>query len=172
MKPEALPEQVSNPYTPPATAEVRAGSTAPAIGVAETVSERSIEAFRGMRVWVLVTGWSVLPIGLLVGLSALRSLARRGAQDPRTSEEAFGSSVVSMALAVCLFASGMLLIRYSGRIKHLIISRTMADLDRAVEMQRTYWQFVGTCIAAFVLFIPFLLLLAKRFMAASSWSPT
>lgn len=151
--------------------ENRAEPMVPPTGAVQMVSERSIEAFRGTRGWVLLVGWSVLPIGLLMGLSALGDLPKLIAPDPRKAGEAFGGLMFSAIFAVTVFTSGILLIQYGAQIKRLTDSRRLDDLERAIEAQRSYWRFVGGCIAVFFLLL-FLLLLAAGFMFFVFGGPT
>lgn len=163
MTPDASPEQAPNPYTAPIALENRAEPMVAPTSAVQTVSERSIEAFRGTRGWVLLAGWSVLPVGLLMGLSALGDLPKLIASDPRKAGEAFGGLMFSAIFAISVFTSGILLIQYGAQIKRLTDSRRLDDLERAIETQRAYWRFVGGCIAVFFLLL-FLLLPVAGFM--------
>lgn len=162
MMSEAMSEEFANPYKSPASFESGAGPKPLPSVSAQAVSDRALEAFPGTRGWVLLTGWCIVLLGLLMGLTSLRHVSGLFAPSPRAAGEAFGSFLFSIAFAGAVFTSGILLIRYGGKIKHLAFSRSVADLDRAVEAQRDYWRFVGICFSVFLLLM-FVILLAVLF---------
>jgi hypothetical protein len=121
------------------------------------VSEQSVEMLRQTRPWVMLIGVLCF-IGsafmLLGGLAviAMGALASAGAK----SAAPMALGLVYIPLSGLYIYPGLKLTKYGGTIGRLLQSRASADLDAALEQQKSFWKFAGiTTIIMIVLYILF-----------------
>jgi hypothetical protein len=121
------------------------------------VSEQSIEMLRQTRPWVMLIGVLCF-IGsafmLLGGLAviAMGALASAGAK----SAAPMALGLVYIPLSGLYIYPGLKLTKYGSVIGRLLQSRASADLDAALEQQKSFWKFAGiSTIVMIILYILF-----------------
>jgi uncharacterized membrane protein (DUF485 family) len=119
------------------------------------VSEQSVEMLRQTRPWVMLMGVLCF-IGsafmLLGGFAMLAMGALASATAKSAAPMAVG--VIYIPLAGLYVYPGLKLTKYAGAIGRLLQSRASADLDAALEQQKSFWKFAGiTTVVMIVLYI-------------------
>ena len=149
-----------NPYAPPTSPYASAPAMAPAGAPGGIVSEQSVEMLRQTRPWVTLLGVLCFIGSALMLLGGLGMMAM-GAMASATSAK----TVAPMALGAVYipFAGlyvypGLKLTKYGSAIGRLLQTRAVADLDSALEQQKSFWKFAGiTSIVMVVLYIVFII---------------
>ena len=157
--PAAHASQVSA-YTPPQS--VVSGSFHQPGGV----PPGSIQALKETRPWVLFLAiLGCIGTGLMV-LAALGMLLAGTAISSSTSMPAGFSYGMMAGMSVAYLVLGLLylypivkLLKYSGAIKRLIQSGAAADLDEALQQQKSFWKFVGIVAIIMMVLYPVLVVL-------------
>ena len=141
-----------------------------------TVSDRGLNAARGMRPWLILFAVLLfIGVGLAaLGLLGMLAVGIIGLVSGTGDGLAGGALVLAMAvvygliLCVLLFP-GIHLVRCAGAIKRLNHTRDGGDLDDALAHMRAYWKLLGilllTLIGLYVLFFGIVLVLGLGFAA-------
>jgi hypothetical protein len=140
-----------NPYAPPMSPYAAPPAMAPP-APSSVVSEQSIEMLRQTRPWVILIGvLCFLGCGLMVleGLGAVAMGAMASAAAKSAIPMLIGLVYVPMGLLYIY--PGIKLIKYAGAIGRLLQTRASADMDAALEQQKSFWKFSG--IAAIVVIV-------------------
>lgn len=135
----------ANPFTPP-TADPR-GSVGVAPGIAP---DEMLQELRGTRPWVqFVSVISFIGIGFIV-LAALGGLVMS-----TSVPNAAAIAIVYLGMAAVSLWPTIAMYRYGSTIAEALVSRSAADVTRALSHQRLYWKAFGILmiisIAMFVL---------------------
>jgi hypothetical protein len=123
------------------------------------VSELSVEMLRQTRPWVMLMGVlcfigsAFMLLGGL-GMMAMGAIASAGAK----SAAPMALGLIYIPLAGLYIYPGLKLTKYAGAIGRLLQSRASADLDAALEQQKSFWKFAGiTTVVMIVLYIVFII---------------
>lgn len=159
-----------NPYSPPLpAADPYAGAPAPYRAPAGAVPEGAIEMLRQTRPWVVFMsvvaflGSAFLFVAALF-MFAVGFLMPAGLKGGGGAE-VFGGAVgmvygamgfVYLPFAAMCIYQGIKLWAYGSAIGRLLTSRAAADLEDAMQHQKTYWKFSG--ISVIVIFVLYILL--------------
>ncbi|MCB1278607.1 DUF5362 family protein [Prosthecobacter sp.] len=135
-----------NPYTSPA-ANLYGASSGPA---ADGVSPSTIAMLSATKPWVRfmsVLMWIGVAFMLLgaIGMGAVTAL---GVTKQTTTSPFGGAELVVMAaiyglMAIVYIFPAIKLGKYASRIGSLVSTRSVADLDAALNEQRSFWKFIG-----------------------------
>jgi hypothetical protein len=165
---------VRNPYAAPGARQVQSQAPTEA-----GVSARTIDLMRRTRPWVvfLAVLGAIGSVFLIIG--ALAALALGGA----ATKAMMGSDVdlagaptwLPMAMAAVYVIIALLYVmpvikmfKYSGAVKSLVRTRSLRDLESALEHQRSFWKFIGLTTAVFMAVYVLIGILAAGFGAAAA----
>lgn len=170
--PAAAAAAARNPYAAPGARQVQ--SQAP---VEAGVSARTIDLLRRTRPWVvfLAVIGAIGSVFLIIG--ALGALALGGA----ATKAMMGSDLegaptwLPMALVAVYVIIALLYVipvikmfKYSGAVKSLVRTRSLRDLESALEHQRSFWKFIGLTTAVFMAVYVLIGVVAAGFGAAAA----
>lgn len=148
MNPYAPP---TSPYAPPA-----AMAAAPAAAPGGVVSELSVEMLRQTRPWVMLMGVLCF-IGsafLLLGGLGMMAMGALASATTKSSAAPMAIGLIYIPMAGLYIYPGLKLTKFGGAIGRLLQSRASADLESALEQQKSFWKFAGiTTIVMIVLYI-------------------
>lgn len=135
------PEQ--NPYQSPPTGERSEPSVTESQG--QLATPRAIEILGQTRPWVRflsVLGFIATALMAAMGLlGGALGLAGPGGNTPIVALFAY------LPLSLVYFFPSLYLWRYADRISNLQQTGTAADMESALESQRSFWRFVGIALA-------------------------
>jgi hypothetical protein len=163
---------VRNPYAAPGARQVQSQAPAEA-----GVSARTIDLMRRTRPWVvfLAVLGAIGSVFLIIG--ALGALALGGAATKAMmgSELEGAPTWLPMALAAVYVVIALLYVmpvikmfKYSGAVKSLVRTRSLRDLESALEHQRSFWKFIGLTTAVFMAVYVLIAVVAIGFGAAAA----
>jgi hypothetical protein len=138
----------NNPYSSPA-ANLYGSSTS---GAADAVAASTIAALAGTKPWVRfmsVLMW-IGVVFMLLGALALGAISMIGvAKQASSPANPFGGAqflvlaVIYGVMAFVYIYPAIKLWKYANRIGSLNSTRSVADLDAALNEQRGFWKFIG-----------------------------
>lgn len=145
------------------TDPVSPGSSAlgspPVSSVPETrvdgASDRVVELFGQTRPWALqfsVLGF--IAAGITICAAAVQAINALGLGRPRAMGEAMGM----LFIGVVYFYPSLHLFRFASRIRDLSETRRLADLEAAVQEQKSFWKFCGVAVSIMLAFYVLLML--------------
>jgi len=137
----------SNPYTTPSANLF--GSTSGTTG--GEVTETVINHLQRTKGWVKLVGvlmWILFVIVLLIAIGMIAMVAMGGAMLAQADPNMQGGVLIGMGIGYGLFSWLYLypakkLTSYAGSIARLMVSRSVADLEDALNQQRGFWKYVG-----------------------------
>lgn len=145
-----------NPYAPPTSPYAPAPAMAPP-ATAGVVSEQSLEMLRQTRPWVLLMGVLCFIGSAFMLLGGLGMLAMGAMASATASAKTFAPmaiGVIYIPLAGLYVYPGLKLTKYGSVIGRLLQTRASADMEAALEQQKSFWKFAGiTTIVMIVLYI-------------------
>lgn len=140
-----------NPYAPPTSPYAQPPAMAGA-APGGMVSEQSVEMLRQTRPWVILIGvlcFVGCALMLLEGLAGLAMGAMASAAAKSPVPMLIG--VVYIPMGALYIYPGIKLTKYAGAIGRLLQTRASAELDAALEQQKSFWKFSG--IAAIIMIV-------------------
>ena len=165
---------VRNPYAAPGARQVQ--SQAP---VEAGVSARTIDLLRRTRPWVvfLAVLGAIGSVFLIIGALAALALGGAVTKAMMGSELEGAPKWLPMAMAGVYAIIALLYVipvikmfKYSGAVKSLVRTRSLRDLESALEYQRSFWKFIGLTTAVFMAVYLLIGILAAGFGAAAAMS--
>ncbi|OYW75359.1 MAG: hypothetical protein B7Z37_13705 [Verrucomicrobia bacterium 12-59-8] len=137
---------LANPYSTPAANLYGSNSG----GAADAVSPSTIAILSATRPWVRfmsVLMWIGVALMLLVaagmGLVSVLGAAKSISSGPLGGVQLVVFAVIYGVLAFLYIFPAIKLWKYANRIGSLGATRSVADLDAALNEQRSFWKFVG-----------------------------
>lgn len=167
---------MENPYSPSQTEPFRTSGES-------SVTPAVIQALTGTKPWVRlcsVLGFIgagimiIAALAMIIGGGAIMT-SMDGGQGAAPGGLLAGLSVVYIGLAIFYLFPSIKLWKYGTYITRLMSSGSMADLEAALDAQRSFWKFVGLmiCIMFGVYFIGGIIFgIAMTFLSASAASGT
>jgi len=113
-------------------------------------SERTVEMLRQTRPWVFFLAiLGTIATCFLVAAFLIQFIVTAGGGRAFAVGGAIG--VVSVVLLIYVLPL-IFMYRFASRIKRFVLSRELADLDSALEAQKSFWKTVGIIAAIVVIF--------------------
>lgn len=119
-----------NPYQPPTSAYDGSYTNYGNTGAA--VSDRTVAALRKTRPWVMFIAITIFVFAGIAGLAGLAGLATSGA-------DAIGTLIAAGLYALPAAA----LLRYANAINKLLHGGGVAELEKSMDAQASFWQIAG-----------------------------
>lgn len=136
----------ANPYSTPAANLY--GSTSG--GAADAVSSSTVAILAGTKPWVRfmsVLMWIgvgfMLLVSAVMGVVSMLGVGKSVSSGPLGGKEMIIICVLYGVLAFVYIFPALKLWKYANRIGSLGATRSVADLDAALNEQRSFWKFVG-----------------------------
>jgi hypothetical protein len=134
-----------------------------------SASPRALEMLRQTRPWVLFLSILMfIGIGLYAVMGIFYLIMSIGLASSMSSRSAGGAfagmgilgAAVMLGVGLLYFMPAMFLSRYAARINDVVRMRREADLERALEAQKSFWKFIGvmTLIVIGIYVVMFLIL--------------
>jgi Family of unknown function (DUF5362) len=147
--------ETSNPYTSPQSNLFGGTAATSSDGVTQGVLlqlQKTKPWVRFMSVMMFIGAGLMLVVGLVMGIASSAGMMNQG-------NKAMGAGLgVLMAAIYALFSvvyiyPALKLWKYADRIRDLLNSRQIIDLEKALNEQRAFWKFVGVMmIVIFVIY--------------------
>lgn len=141
-----MESQPANPYSTPSANPY--GVSAVATG--DAVSPSTIAQLNGTKGWVRfmsILMWIGVGFMLLaaagMGVVSAMGLAKSTSPSPFGGKEIIFLAVIYGVMAFVYIYPAIKLWKYANRIGSLAASRSVADLDAALNEQRGFWKFIG-----------------------------
>lgn len=147
----------TNPYSSPQSNLFGGTAETSSEGVTQGVMlqlQKTKPWVRFMSVMMFVGAGFMLLAGIMMGaLGATGAMKQAGAGSPFGNQfggAAFGVGLAAVyaLLAVLYIYPALKLWKYADRIRDLVNSRQVIDLEKALNEQRAFWKFVGVMIIA------------------------
>lgn len=172
--PTAPVAAVRNPYAAPGARQVQSQAPAEA-----GVSARTIDLMRRTRPWVvfLAVLGAIGSVFLIIGALAALALGGAATKAMMGTDPEGAPTWLPMALAAVYVVIALLYVmpvikmfKYSGAVKSLVRTRSLRDLESALEHQRSFWKFIGLTTAVFMAVYVLIGVVAAGFGAAAVMS--
>lgn len=124
----------------------------------QIATSRAIELLCQTRPWVRMfsmLGFTVIALTLLIGLIKIIGSAQMIARG-HNGDEAFGivvRLVAAAAAGLIYFFPSLFLWRYANRIRDCEVTRSVTDMESALEAQRSFWRFAGIAMILWIAFV-------------------
>lgn len=116
------------------------------------ITPRTVETMRQTRTWAMFVGVIGVIFGLLslaVCLMGMMMISNVPPGTPEQAQMALGTAVQFVSGLVQLIV-GSCALRFSGRTADFVASRSVAQLDLALQAQLTFWRVLGIIAAIMV----------------------
>jgi hypothetical protein len=140
-------EREPNPYQSPAAP--------PAATVENWATAPVVESLRQTRPWVMffsILGFIVAALMAVGGLLGGMVVLAQG------SPAEGAVLMIYLLFGLLYFFPALYLLRYAQRIRDLIYSHNVADLEAALSAQKSFWRFTGILVALILVLYVVLLL--------------
>ena len=131
-----------NPYQSPGPPSAAGGFDSSG----HDVSHRVVELLLATRPWVRLMG---ILLFITAGLMTLGSLFVTFAGLDLMAGVAMAAAYLFIAVLFYLIP-GVYLFRYASRISDLEVSRSMPQLENALEAQKTFWKYLGIVVLVII----------------------
>jgi hypothetical protein len=131
---------LSNPYASP-TANLYGSASG---GAADAVSPSTIAQLAGTKPWVRfmsVLMWIAISL-IILGIIAVGVMMTMGASKAIGTQELIIIGVYGVLIFFYIYPA-VKMWKFANRVKSLMETRSLADLDAALTEQRRLWKFVG-----------------------------
>lgn len=147
--------ETNNPYTSPQSNLFGGTAATSSDGVTQGVMlqlQKTKPWVRFMSVMMFIGAGLMLVVGLIMGIAGGAG-AMTGNNNALGAGVGMGIAVGYSLLSVLYIFPALKLWKYADRIRDLLGSRQIIDLEKALNEQRVFWKFVGVMmIVIFVLY--------------------